>query len=369
MSDNRRWSTDRRTFLKTTGAAGAVGLAGFAGCLGGEAADVELVLNPAEGAIDVGTQYGPLVGHIEDEVDVSINIRETGGYTETIEALRNDQAELSGVSPGAIPATEGEDIMDVIGMRVAFGSEVYFSTIHTYPNDDPPVESLEEIADLDNPEINCADVLSVSGTLTPLTMMAEAGLDVGEAPNTENPPDFQINFSDHQTSRTQMVDRDEIVAACNGAFQSAPWISQEQFEEMSDAFVENSSEYDGAGERIGEEHGELKLLAVSDPIPRAPMVSRSNWDDDIREDIEDAMLNAPDSAFEHDTEDLAEELGIDPAILDKDEDELTDQEQEDLNRLEDHELWFSGIVEANREDYAPIQEIFDQLAVEFEDLQ
>lgn len=335
MSGRPQWSGDRRTFIKTAGAAGVAGLASFSGCLGGEAADIQLVLNPAEASVDIQTQYRPLIEHIEEEADVSINTERTASYTETVTALRDGQAEISGVSPGAVPATS-PDIFDIIGMRIAYGSAQYFSTIST--TFDSPVDELSDVADLDEPEINFADPLSVSGTLVPLSMFVEAGVEVGSAPDGE-PPDFDPNYSDHQTSREQMVQREDIVAAGTGAFQSAAWIGQEQFEEMSQDFVEISAEYDGAGDSIGEEHGELQLLAVSDPIPRAPMVARADWDDPVREDVEDAMLNAPDSAFEHEEE-------VD----------------------EDEELWFTGIEPADRSDYEPIQAVIDNLEIEFEDL-
>ncbi|MEF8781146.1 MAG: PhnD/SsuA/transferrin family substrate-binding protein [Haloferacaceae archaeon] len=335
MSGRPQWSGNRRKFIKTTGAAGVAGIAGFSGCLGGEAADIQLVLNPAEAGVDIQTQYRPLIEYIEEEVDVSINTERTASYTETVTALRDGQAEISGVSPGAVPATSPE-IFDIIGMRIAYGAAQYFSTITT--TFDSPVEELSDIADLDEPEVNFADPLSVSGTLVPLSNMVDAGIDVGSAPDGE-PPAFDPNYSDHQTSREQMVQRDDVVAAGTGAFQSAPWIGQEQFEEMSQDFVEISSEYDGAGDSIGEEHGELQLLMVSDPIPRAPMVSRADWDDSVREDVEDAMLNAPDSAFEH-------------------EEDVDDNE----------ELWFTGIEPADRSDYEPIQGVIDNLEIEFEDL-
>lgn len=335
MSGRPQWSGDRRTFIKTTGAAGVAGITGFAGCLGGEAADIELVLNPAEAGVDIQVQYRPLIEHIEEEVGVTINTERTAGYTETVTAMRDGQAEISGVSPGAVPATDPE-IFDIIGMRVAFGAAQYYSTITT--TFDSPVDELADIAELDEPEVNFADALSVSGTLVPMSMLVDAGVEVGNAPDGD-PPDFDPNYSDHQTSREQMVERDDIVAAGQGAFQSAEWVSQEQFDELSEDFAEISSEYPDAGSRIGEEHEELQLLAVSDPIPRAPMVARADWDDPVREEVEEAMVTAPDSAFQHEEE------------VDQDE-----------------ELWFTGIVEADRSDYDPIQDIIDNLAIEFEDL-
>ena len=126
-------------------------------------------------------------------------------------------------------------------------------------------------------------------------------------------------------------------AATTGAFSTAPHVSQEQFDEMSQEFVDISAEYDGAGSATDE--AELKLLAVSDPLPRAPLMSRSNWDDPVREDVEAAILGATE-------EDLAHEEGY-----------------------EGDELWFTGVQEGSEEDFAPIQQVLDELGLEFEDLE
>ena len=177
--------------------------------------------------------------------------------------------------------------------------------------------------------------LSVSGTLAPLTMLKDAGLDIGRAPDGD-PPDFTPRYSDHSTARDQLINDPSIVAASTGAFSTAPHVPQEQFDEKSQDFVEISSEYEGAGSATDE--ARLDLLAVSDPLPRAPIMARSDWDDPVRSDVEETLLNAPTEAFQH---------GDD---------------------YEGNELWFSDVVPGTAEDYEPIQQILDELAIEFEDL-
>ena len=326
MSDNR-WSANRRTFLKTTGAASAIGLAG---CAGDDGDTVDFILNPAEADVEITEQYEPIFEYLESEVDVEINADRAESYTGTLQSMRNDQGHIADISPSAVLA--GEGVVDIVGMRIAFGAAQYFSTVTTTFESD--IESLD---DLVGETVYLGDILSVSGTLVPLAMFDEHGIDIGTAPDGDA-EDFDAEYSDHTTARQQMVERDDVAVATTGAFSSASYIEQEQFDEMSQDFVDISAEYDGAGSDIGDEHGELQLLAVSDPLPRAPLVSRSNWDDPVREEIEQALLDAPSEVFEH-----GDDYDGEP-------------------------LWFSGIEEAEMSAYDPIAETMDTLGLEFEDL-
>lgn len=354
MSAYDRWTTDRRTVLK---GAGAAGLTGFAGCIGGNDENaVRWVMNPAEEAIDIGIQYGPLFEYLESEADVEIEGVQTSDYSSTVLEIQRGSGDFADTSPGAV-AQIPEDI-DVVGMRLAFGSELYFSLITTTPDSD-----VEELSDLEGEEVATAASTSVSGTLVPMLMLSQAGLDTGGAPDG-SPEDFEWRPSDHDTAREQLIENPDIKAAGTGAFSTAAHVPQEQFDEMSQDFVDISVEYDDAGTR----EPELQLLAVSDPIPRAPIVARADWDDPIREELEQLMLDAETEVFEHDDEELANELGIDPEILDKDEDELTPEEEDDLETFQDHQLWFDGIEPATEADYDPVVDLLEELGLEPEEL-
>ncbi|VTT87049.1 Phosphonate ABC transporter phosphate-binding periplasmic component (TC 3.A.1.9.1) [Halorubrum sp. DM2] len=334
MSDNR-WAADRRTFVKTAGAAGAIGLAGCSGNGGtsGETDDVptaRFVLNPAESDVAIEEQYQPMFEYLESEVEVTIEPSRAESYTATLQAIRNDQGEIADISPSAVIA--GEDILDIVGVRIAYGAAQYFSTVTTTPD-----SGIESLSDIEGELIYMGDILSVSGTLVPLTLLQNAGLDVGDAPNGD-PGNFEAEFSDHTTAREQMVQRDDVMAATTGAFSSAPYVPQAQFEEMSQDFVDISAEYEGAGDEIESSGTELQLLAVSDPIPRAPLVTRSNWDNSVKGDLEEAMLSVT---------------------------------EEDLSHGDDYDgepLWFTGVQEGSIEDYQPIRDVLDQLGLSFEDL-
>lgn len=372
----------RRTVIQTAGAAGILGLAG---CLGDDAEpaddgaddttddttddangdtvgdvddvpEVSWVMNPAEEAIDIELQYRPLFEYLESEAEVEIEGVQTADYSSTVLEIQRGSGDFADTSPGAV--AQIPDDIDVVGMRLAFGSELYFSLITTTPD-----SGVETLADLEGETVATASATSVSGTLVPMLMLSQAGLDTGGAPDG-NPNDFDWRPSDHFTAAQQVMENPDIAAAGTGAFSTAAHVPPEQFEEMSQDFVDISVEYEDAGTR----EPQLDLLAVSDPIPRAPIVARADWDEPIRYELEELMLEAPPEVFEHDLHELAEDLGMDPAILDKDEDELTDEEQDDLEFLEDHELWFNGIEPATHEDYAPIVDLLEELGLEPEEL-
>jgi len=293
-----------------------------------EPTELSFILNPAEADVEITEQYRPIFEYLESELAVEVDPTRASSYSATFQNLRSGRGELADTSPSA--AIAGRDILNVVGIRVAFGSDKYFSLITTTPD-----SGVEQLTDIEGEQMAMGSTLSVSGTLAPLTILKDAGLDIGEAP-AGDPPDFTPQYSDHSTAREQLINNPQIVAASTGAFSTAPHVPQEQFDEMSQDFVEISSEYDGAGEDADEQ--QLDLLAVSDPLPRAPIMARADWDDPIRPDVEETLLNAPPEAFQH---------GDD---------------------YDGEELWFSDIVEGSQEDYEPIQTILDELAIEFADL-
>jgi phosphonate transport system substrate-binding protein len=321
---------------------------------------VDWVMNPAQEAIDITVQYSPLFEFVESEADVEINEVPTASYAGTVQELRRSSEGdrvFADVSPGAVAQIPAE--IDVTGVRVAFGAERYFSLITTTTD-----SGVEELADLEGETLATAAPTSVSGTLFPLLMLNNAGLDIGSAPGG-TPEDFEIRASDHTTAREQLIQDDRIAAAGTGAFSTAAHVPKEQFDEMSQDFVDISVEYEGAGER----EPQLDLLAVSDPIPRAPIVSNAAWEESLKEELRTLMIEAPQSAFEHESQKaLAEELGVDPSLLDKDEEELSEQELADVQLVEDHALWFSGIKEADKSYYDPISELGNELGLDWAEL-
>jgi phosphonate transport system substrate-binding protein len=363
----------RRGFLTAAGLAGSALLAGCTGdggdggggnptgsASGDSPTEVTWVLNPAQEQIDIAVQYQPLFDYLESEANVVINELPTASYSGTVQELRRAQEGdrlYADVSPGAVAQVPDE--LDVTGIRVAFGAEKYFSLITTTPD-----SGIEQLSDLEGETIASAAPTSVSGTLFPLFMLSNAGLDIGDAPGG-SPEDFELRTSDHTTAREQLLQDDRIAAAGTGAFSTASHVPQEQFDEMSQEFVDISAEYEGAGE----DDPELQLLSVSAPIPRAPIVSNAAWDDPLKEELRQLMIDAPTEAFEHESQAaLAEELGVDPELLERNESELSESEQADVELVESHSLWFSGVEPATVSDYDPVAELGQELGLEWGNL-
>lgn len=337
----------RRGFLTTAGAASAFTLAG---CLGssGEDDTVSFLLNPAEDNVDIELQYRPFVEYIEEEADVTIETTQTADYSATFTEMESGRGDLADTSPSAIVATES--FAEPLGLRVAFGAEKYFSLITT-----PSESDINSVSDLEGEEVAFGSTLSVSGGLVPSLMLSEAGLDIGDIPGGDA-NDFTATFTgDHFTSVSSAREDPRVAAACSGAFAVASDVPKAQFDEMSQDFVDISAEYGNAAEDPSE--AAMDLLAVSEPIPRAPIMVRSDWDHPSRDEIEDAILNAPDDAFQWESEEaLADELDVDPD---------TEEGQEEIS---DHQIWFDDVVPADDSDYDYIRTVLDELGLEFQDI-
>lgn len=343
--DSSAFGRSRRSFLTAAGAASAFGLAG---CLGSSEDDsISFLLNPAEDNVDIELQYQPFIQHIEDEVDVTIETTQTADYSATFTEMESGRGDLADTSPSAIVATES--FAEPLGLRVAYGAEKYFSLITT-----PSSSDIESIPDLEGEQVALGSTLSVSGGLVPSLMLQQGGLNIGDIPNGEA-NNFEATFTgDHFTAVTTAKEDDRVAAACSGAFAAASNVPKAQFEEMSQDFVDISPEYDNAVDDPSE--APMDLLAISEPIPRAPIMVRSDWDHPDREEIEEAILNAPSEAFQWEEDALAEELGVDPE---------TEEGQEEISN---HQIWFDGVVEADDSDYEYIRTVLDELGLEFEDI-
>jgi len=324
--------TKRRTFIKSAGAAGVAGL--LAGCsgdtepndssgtvTGDDQQTLTFALTPAESDVEIEDQYQPLFNYLESEADVSIESTVAADYAAVLSALDAGQADLADAAPAIAIQGGNEDITQVVGIRVAYGASRYFSLMTTTPDSD-----ISSLSDLEGETIGFGDRLSTSGSLFPLYMLSQAGLDTGGAPDGD-PADFEGQFSDHSTAREELVNRPDVVAAGTGAFSTAGHVPKEQF---SDQFLEMSAENDGD---LGTESPELELLAESDPIPRAPILARANMDSEVYGDIESSLLNVG-------------------------EDDLINEELSD-----DQQLWFTGVDDGSVDDYQPVQDVLDELGV------
>ncbi|WP_049969491.1 PhnD/SsuA/transferrin family substrate-binding protein [Haladaptatus cibarius] len=334
----------RRTFIRTASAAGILGLAGCTGdnddsgndgdgsttpgtgtgtsTKSGDGETVNFILTPAEASVNVKQQYKGLFDYIESETGVTVESTKAASYPAVFQALKGGRGDLADASPTLAVVGDEENVTDVVGIRVAYGSAKYFSLISTTPD-----SGANNLSDLEGESVTFGSKISTSGSLFPLYMLQEAGLDIGNAPEgTPNGFDGQW-AGDHDTALNQMMNRPDVMAAGTGAFVAAPHIPKDQFPSR---FKEMSSEFDNAGS----EDEELKLLKASQPIPRAPILSRSNWDSPKREEVEQALIDATEEDLKGDASG-------------------------------DNELWFTGVQEGDVNDYDPVKNVKNSLGLEF----
>lgn len=372
-SDGRSSGNTRRSFLTTVGAAGALSLAG---CLGSDDDDgaITWVMNPAEDTIDIEVQYQPLFDLIEEEFDVEIEGLPTQSYSGTMEELNragDGDRIFADTSPGAVPQLGPEEI-DVVGMREAYGAEQYFGTLVTTAD-----SGITEVSELEGEAIAMADVGSVSGGLAPLWMLQDHGLDVGNVAEGGDAEDFEWRSGvAHDLAVEELIQDDTVAAAGAGEFASVPHVPEEQIEENFPDLYEISPEVDRAGTR----DPELRLLETSPPIPRAPIVVNTAWEEDLRYDIEEFMRDVESEELDHDAFELADELDLDlpdelleayndpDESVDTDDYDLSEEQEADWQDFDDHTLWFSGIVEADHDDYDPVRQFADDLGISFDEI-
>ncbi|WP_423743858.1 phosphate/phosphite/phosphonate ABC transporter substrate-binding protein (plasmid) [Haladaptatus sp. SPP-AMP-3] len=335
---------NRRAFIKSATAAGIIGVS--AGCTSdskgdgadgesttpgtgtgtttksGEGETVNFILTPAESSVNVKKQYQPLFNYLESETGVTIESQKASSYPAVFQALKGGRGDLADASPTLAVVGDDENVTDVVGIRVAYGSAKYFSLLSTTTD-----SGISKLSDLKGETVTFADKLSTSGSLFPLYMLKQAGLDIGNAPEGK-PKGFTGQWAgDHDTAVKQMMNRPDVAAAGSGAFVAAPHIPKDQFPKR---FKDQSSEYDGAGS----EDPKLNLLKASQPIPRAPILARSNWDSPKREEVQQALINATEDDLKGDASG-------------------------------DEELWFTGLQKGDASDYKPVREVKEELGLEF----
>ena len=360
----------RRRFLTATGVATT---AAVAGCLGGGDDDaIDFVLNPAEESVDIEAQYQPLFAQIEDEFDVTMNGLQTASYAGTVEELEaagDGDRVYADTSPSAVPRLG--DSADVVGLRVAFGAEKYFSLMVTRPD-----TGIESLSDLEGEDVATQNVSSLSGGIAPFWMLQEqGGLDIGDAPDGGSAGDFNwVQADAHDTAVNSVVNGD-VAAAGAGAFVTVAHVPEEQIlnAENGQELADISPDFADAGTA----DPELQLLKISPSLPRAPILANAGWDDDLRQDIDEFMRSAEPEQFQHDGFELADELGHDyPDELLEDYNsgevaenpqeayDLSDEQVDNWAAFQQNELWFSGVTDGTAEDYEPINDFASAIGLD-----
>jgi len=308
--------TNRRNFLKSVGVAG--GAAFTAGCIGQFGSQpygdgtLTFVMSPTEPQEYMESQYAPVREYLDEQTedDVDVELQYAQNYSAVLRALGEGNAEIAETGPFAAALGVRGDQCDVILQRYAYGSWDYHSVIVT--NEDSDVQ---ETADLEGRDIGFAATTSASGSLYPLYMIKQAGLDIGDAPLSDEGADFNGTWSGHAQA-FEALQNGQVDAAGVGRFITWDYEAED--------YVEGIREVDKVS-----------------GIPRAPIIVSPELDEEKKDMFTQAFLDAPDEMY----------LGEDG------EEDSDDEENPD-------DLWFSDVREASVDTYQPVVDVANELGIE-----
>jgi phosphonate transport system substrate-binding protein len=312
----------RRGFLKATGAASALGMSGLAGCIGSFGSQpyndgtINFMMSPTEPQNYMMKQYGPFGDHIDESVEnADVELQYASNYSAVLQGLGSGSADIAETGPFAAALGVKSDDAEIALQRKAYGGWKYTSVIVTREDSD-----IESLSDLKGKTIAFADITSASGSLYPLWMLKEEGIEIGEAPTSDNGADFTGTWSGHAEAFKTLQDG-QADAAGVGKFITQ---GDDGYVDGVRPVADYMADYNENG------------------IPRAPMVTSPELSDENKDKLVSAISNAPEEAY----------LGANG----KPNSETGEDETED-------DLWFSGVRPADLETYQPVIDVANSLGL------
>jgi phosphonate transport system substrate-binding protein len=298
----------RRTFLTSAGAVGTASLT--AGCIGEFGSQpygdgtLTFVMSPTEPQDYMMSQYSPMRDYLAEQVedDVDVELQYAQNYSAVLRALGEGKAEIAETGPFAAALGVKGDQAEIALQRFAFGSWTYYSVVITREETD-----ISEQADLEGKTIAFADTTSASGSLYPLYMLQQAGVEIGDAPLSDDGADFDATWSGHSQAFKSLMDG-QVDAAGVGRFITWDY--------------EKSDYKEGVAE-----------VEVTGDIPRAPVVVSPELEDEKADMLVSAMKDAPDDVY----------YGADG------------------EEGSDDDLWFSDVRPAELDTYQPVIDVANEL--------
>lgn len=321
--DSRRSAVGRRGFISGTAVTAlSASLAGCGGVLGGTEDEnvVTMLLTPGTPA-DARRRYKPVQNLLNAEIDgAEFEMTVPTDYSAILPALESEQAEIG---MDDVTVLSNPDKMDIFGSAVTGGSAFYFSLMVV-----PPESDIEGPEDVEGRTWAFADRLSTSGSIFALYALQEAGLDIGEAPK-DDPVDFEGSWTDHDQA-LQRVGEGQADGATTWGGNGIPHLPEDT--EVPDRVEENSSFL----ETMGTETPEFKAVWWSFPIPNQPMYARKTWESDVKDEVEEILINS-------------------------DQETIQEHYPDDYN---EEELPFTKLEETSIDDYEPIIERMNAVGIE-----
>lgn len=344
MNSKRVDMRDRRSFVKGIGALGTIAVAGCSGdggsgssegsdgssstdtatptptgpevTFGGDE-ELNFNLSPSVPQSDLYVQYGRLRDYLEryvtDNFDVpaGLDARMNVGtnYSAVIQALGQGTADIAETGPFAAVVGHETGNAEVIVQRFGYGSWTYKSIIAT-PND----SSISSVEELEGKKIAFSDPLSTSGFLFPAAAIKEAGVDIGNLPEGNgSQASFTPTFAGGHVQSYTLLKEGEVDAAAMGGF-----VRDTPAGPSPDEFQNNAT-------TLHEDTG----------LPRAPIVVSSQLDDDAKNALQEALVEA------------------DPKVFDG----------ADGKDGTDDDLWFSKVRKSSIDDYSLVADKAETLGI------
>ncbi|MFB6235020.1 MAG: PhnD/SsuA/transferrin family substrate-binding protein [Halopenitus sp.] len=281
MSTEPSGMSRRRFIAAGAGVAGATGLAGCSGVLGNSASssskkEVTILLTP-ENPTEVKKDYMPMKKYLEDEIsNLDITYRVPTDYSAILPALKSKQAEIGMDDITLIAAS---DEMEVMGTAITGGTAFYFSLMMTRKDTD-----IKKPADVKGKKMAFADALSTSGSIYALYELQQAGLDIGEAPGSDEGADFQGTWSNHKAALESLINGKADACSTWGG-NGMPYVPTDEVPKRVREKTAYMSE-------TGSKKPALDVFLYSAPIPKQPVYNRATWDDPMRDKIRQKLLDA-----------------------------------------------------------------------------
>lgn len=327
----------RRTFLRTTGAAGVLGL--IAGCTGSdggdsgnggtdgdgggdgdEATETQTATQFNDGEIDFNVspsvpqdslepQYSPIRDYLSEEFGLSAKMTVADNYSAVIQALGAGTSDIAETGPFAAALGVKSGNAEIIIQRYGYGSWTYKSII-AIRND----SNIKELTDLKGKKVAFSDRLSTSGALYPLYNLSKAGVDIGDLPEgSGSKAEIDPVFAGGHVSSFQQLKNEQVAAAGMGGFirDTPAGPTPEEFQEVATTLDEQTG------------------------LPRAPIVVSPQLSEETKKNVQQAFVDAPKEIY----------LGADG--------------KEDT----DDDLWFSDVRKASVEKYQSVIDVANELNV------
>jgi len=136
--------------------------------------------------------YRPIVDYLGETLDVPTEMTVGDTYGSVVDALGDGTGDVAEMGPLSAALGVSEQNLEIALQRKGYGGWTYASVVVT--DTDGPVDSMDDLVDK---RIAFADCLSTSGTLMPLYMLDQAGLEIGSYPmeTDRGEADFEATFT------------------------------------------------------------------------------------------------------------------------------------------------------------------------------